>query len=146
MLLRGKESKSATITIDTHTRTNTYTDTDASTDFCSIAKGKKQRINPNNFDLNEYTQFKGDALRSISIHYKKIFVFLFPVGATKSRDCCCLRSMKFMLRKQQQKQEQIDTACATTLNKPSPVAEDRHSWDISISCNQKGRGLSAVAK
>ena len=83
MLLRGKESKSATITIDTHTdtRTNTYTDTDASTDFCSIAKGKKQRINPNNFDLNEYTQFKGDALRRISIHYKKIFCF--PVRGNK---------------------------------------------------------------
>ena len=81
MLLRGKESKSATITIDTHTDTHTntytdtYTDTDASTDFCSIAKGKKQRINPNNFDLNEYTQFKGDALRSISIHYKEKFCF-----------------------------------------------------------------------
>ena len=90
MLLRGKKSKSATITTDTHTdtRTNPYTYTDASTDFCSIAKGKKQRINPNNFDLNEYTQFKGDALRSISIYYKKNF--LFSCGATKSRDCCCL--------------------------------------------------------
>ena len=83
---------SATITIDTHTdtHTNTYTDTDASTDFCSLAKGKKQRINPNNFDLNEYTQFKSDALRSISIHYKK--KFLFPCGATKSRDCWCFAS------------------------------------------------------
>lgn len=41
---------STIITIDTHT------------DFCGIAKGKKQIINTNDFDLNEYTQFKGDAM------------------------------------------------------------------------------------